>query len=837
MAWLDAVAVPPRLQRVGGWTAVDAVNGVVAVGVLQQQHAAVVVFHSGTGDVIGGRHESAWGGAADSVLLLRLSPLGTVVAAATASSRIVCFSVRSQPPRGRGGVSDAAPLSSSGRQCFLVQHSGHAGSTVSGLCWGHRGLYSSDSDGRLLQFDWLNRFQPSPVVECGEPVLQLASNFSATGEAASLTEESVLLAAATPRRCFIVNSLTGAIVTACSRMDRGPSGCCFVGTTGELAVAMPRGQLWVTHPPRGLSAGVEVARTLDCPSLASRGGLWPVGRLGPFGPDRVVATAAEGSICVLSALDGTVVAEWSLGNVRALTFARGEVYAVVEDAGGRPELLRIHRSKADRLRHDAAARLAPAPDTAPAEDADGDVVRLLSDLLSGSEPEAASPRSSPPPADTAEQSEEWPAPTRSGELSVMPAPAKRRKRVLKRAAAKRQQRDAAEEAGGAPVDLTRTFAELSEAITATIDRQADEVAAAARQRAVAAASVGGALACSASVWPRTVWWEVRERTLRAAATAATACVCRALEQVAAMEQQAALASPSPADAAPSPADAAPSPADAAPSPADAAPAAEDGPPPLPGGAESPRRCATGSDLMQLLASLPPRHLPPGTALCAAVATALAAAAALRAVNEAVVQLRCVHDPRALLRERYGGRVRGVEEEVLRLLADLRAEHDAEYERAAEESPPGGVVTAVEHQRWTVMGGWSQSGLRPDDPPVWADAGCRAAAAVSPADGDVYPSAGGVWSGFWRAEKWQYAQPAAGAVLGGAVAASDGDAAEGRRLWTESAGVLSRLRRRKWHRSYHIPSAQRRLVELEQRHSQAEDAAVRAALGAAPPPVL
>ena len=279
------------------WRAVDSVGRYVALAACITGYyppdGRVYVWDAATGAVLGEKCGVEWGCAdGETVDRLKLSPKGAIVALATSAHRVVVHSA----------------LQTGDRQlAYLCLHHAKHKARVVDLCWGYKGLYSADADGKVYEFDWKSSVDPTLLVDLGEPVVQLSSR----AFVGAYADDCPFLVIVTTRRCVLVDTATGAVATVAGPRTAGapegeaPCGACFTWQTGELVVAYPSAVCVAAPLVAVEDGGVELLQR-----RATRCTLGP--RLAPLRDGRVAAAragrGADGGValCAVDAHTGEV---------------------------------------------------------------------------------------------------------------------------------------------------------------------------------------------------------------------------------------------------------------------------------------------------------------------------------------------------------------------------------------------------------------------------------------------------------------------------------------------------------------------------------------------------
>eukprot|EP01065_Artemidia_motanka_P003647 TRINITY_DN11735_c0_g1_i9.p1 TRINITY_DN11735_c0_g1~~TRINITY_DN11735_c0_g1_i9.p1 ORF type:complete len:717 (+),score=98.59 TRINITY_DN11735_c0_g1_i9:404-2554(+) len=248
-----------------------------------------------------------------------LSPKQTACSFATTAGRVCVFSTN-YGPHG----TQRAP--------FFRQHNAAGGAACTGLCWGFRGVYSSDALGRIWNLDYLTAFDAQLILDCTEEVVSLCSTF---GDPDVPDSNKFLLTAATRTKCIVIHTKTKEVATR--RFKQPVSGACYANGTHSIVVSL-QGGLWVSEPVHGLQDCIEHSKT-----VAHATGL---GTVRGFGNGKVATFDVDrGCIRVFDLSEGSVLWHRELRTDAALASLSGGELLSVEQRAGVRRIVRLHNSE------------------------------------------------------------------------------------------------------------------------------------------------------------------------------------------------------------------------------------------------------------------------------------------------------------------------------------------------------------------------------------------------------------------------------------------------------------------------------------------------------------
>ena len=205
--WEETMTIPDDIPQ-GEWTAADSDEKYCAGALNSDGVFAIYLWEQRSGKIVGECQSP------ERVTIVSLTPQATIVGFTTVSNTVVIQSIQKPSKR---------------QYNIHLQHSKHS-SRITQLCWGHNGLYSSDEDGFIFEFDWMTKFEPRLLSSIGEPIHNMISNTFHTRE-----HTGVELLVTTSRRVLLVHQINGMIVTLLKKTVI-PLGACFLSNRYTLIV-------------------------------------------------------------------------------------------------------------------------------------------------------------------------------------------------------------------------------------------------------------------------------------------------------------------------------------------------------------------------------------------------------------------------------------------------------------------------------------------------------------------------------------------------------------------------------------------------------------------------
>eukprot|EP01059_Diplonema_ambulator_P026388 TRINITY_DN4366_c1_g1_i2.p1 TRINITY_DN4366_c1_g1~~TRINITY_DN4366_c1_g1_i2.p1 ORF type:complete len:994 (+),score=286.00 TRINITY_DN4366_c1_g1_i2:27-2984(+) len=320
------------------WDAVDARAGFVAV-------AASVVEYNGQRarvylwDVTKDEVEEKDGWAlwdcrdGEEIRMLRVSPKGGAVALVTSTSRVVVHST--------GKVSNIRV------KALTVQHTSHK-APITSICWGYKGVYTSDEQGVIYEYDWLSAFRPTRLADIGERILHIAAN-TFTVSSHVHPEEKAHLLVTTERRCLLLNTLDGMIITVghSGVGGRGLAGAAFHAATGGIVLLNNDGDkatLSLKSPPvNTVLNGIETLHEVSLLALSNLNSA-PLTTLSTM-RDGNVLSASAASCHILNPYVGVVSEYHFSAPIRQVAASSTEVFCLLANN----DIIRLHNTRPIRI--------------------------------------------------------------------------------------------------------------------------------------------------------------------------------------------------------------------------------------------------------------------------------------------------------------------------------------------------------------------------------------------------------------------------------------------------------------------------------------------------------